>query len=70
MQAVGVNVYANGYGYISSITGTSLEYAIGSDTNDPAVANAGYGNGVGANVTSGATNGVVIIRVPSIYALA
>lgn len=69
MQAIGVNSYANGYGYVSSITGTALEYAVGADANDPAVTNAGYGNGVGANVTSGATNGVVIIRVPTAFAL-
>ena len=70
MQSMGLNVYANGYGYVSSITGSALEYGVGSDANDPAVTNSGYGTGTAANVTSGATNGVVIIRVPTAFAQA
>lgn len=54
---------SNNYGLASAITGTNLEYAYINGASDPAVTDSGYGRGGAINSTTGATAGVVIIRV-------
>ena len=53
----------NNYGVASDITGTNLEYGFISGSSDPAVTDSVYGISPPLSTTTGATAGVVIIRV-------